>query len=257
MSALADLAKGLTSGSIEVIDLTATLSNDTPILLLPPEMGQTWKFELDLISKFDERGPGWYWNNFKTGEHTGTHFDAPNHWYTGDPAADVASVPVQRLVAPVVVMDFSDRVADNPDFLLEVADLQAWIEANGEIEAGSWLIYRTGWDANTHSQDTALNADEAGPHTPGVTVECAKWIADNLPILGFGVETIGTDAGQAFAFESPFPCHAEMARVGKYGLTQLQNVAKLPQRGAVICVSPLPILTGSGSPARVLALVER
>ena len=43
----------------------------------------------------------------------------------------------------------------------------------------------------------------------------------------------------------------------KYGLTQLRNLAQLPPTGAVVVASPLPIVTGSGSPARVLALVER
>jgi kynurenine formamidase len=48
-----------------------------------------------------------------------------------------------------------------------------------------------------------------------------------------------------------------MHGAGKYGLTQLQNLARLPPHGAVLIAAPLKILRGSGSPARVLALVER
>ncbi|HEX5533529.1 MAG TPA: cyclase family protein, partial [Actinomycetales bacterium] len=76
MSVLTNLVSALSSGSIEVVDLTAPLSNETPILELPPEFGQTARFELEEISRYDDRGPAWYWNNFRTGEHTGTHFDA-------------------------------------------------------------------------------------------------------------------------------------------------------------------------------------
>ena len=79
MSTLSTLVSALRAGDIEVIDLTAPLSGDTPILQLPPELGQTAKFELEEISRYDDRGPAWYWNNFRSGEHTGTHFDAPNH----------------------------------------------------------------------------------------------------------------------------------------------------------------------------------
>ena len=79
MSVLAQLADALREGSVEVVDLTAPLSSQTPLLELPPQFGQTAQFQLEEISRYDDRGPAWYWNNFRTGEHTGTHFDAPNH----------------------------------------------------------------------------------------------------------------------------------------------------------------------------------
>jgi kynurenine formamidase len=44
---------------------------------------------------------------------------------------------------------------------------------------------------------------------------------------------------------------------GKYGLTQLRNLDRLPPTGALVVAAPLPIVSGSGSPLRVLALVER
>ena len=104
---------------------------------------------------------------------------------------------------------------------------------------------------------TLWDARETGPHTPGVSVECARWLADEAPIIGIGVETVGTDAGTAHSFEPPFPCHSALLGAGKYGLTQLQNLAALPPTGTVVLAGPLPIVGGSGSPARVLALVER
>src|SRR4029078_8845510 len=103
----------LAGGSVQVVDLTAPLSADTPVIQLPPEFGQTARFELEEISRYDERGPAWYWNNFRSGEHTGTHFDAPNHWVTGQGGIDVASVPVGHLIRPAVVLDFSAQVAAN------------------------------------------------------------------------------------------------------------------------------------------------
>jgi kynurenine formamidase len=257
MSTLTALADALTGGSIEVVDLTAPLSAETPIIQLPPEFGQTASFALEEISRYDDRGPGWYWNNFRSGEHTGTHFDAPNHWVTGRHGEDVASVPARKLIAPAVVLDFSGHAAADPDFLLEVEHIREWEKANGSLPDGGWLLYRTGWDARSASQQDFLNANETGPHTPGVSPECARWIAEEAPVIGMGVETVGTDAGAAHSFDPPFPCHAALMGAGKYGLTQLQNLAQLPPTGALLLVAPLPIVTGSGSPARVLALVER
>jgi len=254
---LKDLVTAIANGSIEVLDLTAPLSGDTPIIKLPPPFANTRSFELSEISNYDERGPAWYWNDISTGEHVGTHFDAPVHWVTGREGIDVSKVPARQLIAPAAVIDKSRECADNPDYLLEVSDIEAWQREHGPLPAGGWLLYRTGWDARAGDQQRFLNADETGPHTPGMSVECARWLATQAPVIGVGVETVGTDAGKAHSFDPAFPCHAFLLGAGKYGLTQLANLASLPPTGAVVIAGPLPIVHGSGSPARVLALVER
>ena len=254
MAVLGELAEALRSGSVEVIDLTAPLVDTTPILLLPEPFANTSRFRLEQLSRYDERGPGWYWNDIHTGEHTGTHLDAPVHWITGRDKGDVAEIAPGRLVAPAAVLD---KAGADPDYLLQVDDVKAWQAEHGPLPDGGWLLYRTGWDARAGDQDDCLNADETGPHTPGVSVECARWLAEEAPIIGLGVETVGTDAGAAHSFDPPFPCHSFLLGAGKYGLTQLQRLAELPRTGAVLIAGPLPIVSGSGSPARVLALVER
>jgi kynurenine formamidase len=254
---LTELLAAVRSQRIVLVDLTAPLSSETPILQLPDPFANTIPFSLEEISHYDERGPRWYWNNIHTGEHTGTHFDAPVHWASGQHGADVSEIPLGALVAPAVVLDVSARVADNPDFLLEVSDVRAWEAEHGPLPDGGWLLFRTGWDSRSADAGRFLNANETGPHTPGVSAECAKWLAQETPIIGIGVETVGTDAGTAHSFEPAFPCHEYMLGAGKYGLTQLQNVASLPATGIALVVAPLPIVGGSGSPARVLALIEQ
>ena len=255
MTDLSNLAAQLVDGSIEVIDLTSPLHSGTPILQLPPEMGQTWPFELEEISAYDDRGPGWYWNNFKTGEHTGTHFDAPIHWITGRDKDDVSQVPSQRLVGPAMIIDKTAEVEADPDYCLTVEDIQAWESEHGKLGQG-WLLFRTGWSQHGDDPAAFANADDKGPHTPGVTPEAAKYLSES-DIIGWGTETVGTDAGQAFAFEPAFPCHAMTLGADKYGITQLRNLDRLPVTGAVLIAAPLPIVKGSGSPCRVLALVAR
>ena len=164
--AVQTLVAALAAGQVEVVDLTQPLSEETPILRLPDPFANTPRFRLRELSRYDERGPAWYWNAFEGGEHTGTH-------------------------------------------------------------------------------------------TPGVDVACARWLADERPILGIGVETVGTDAGAAHGFDPPFPCHSFLLGAGKYGLTQLANVDRLPATGALVIAAPLKIVGGSGSPTRVLALVPR
>jgi kynurenine formamidase len=257
MALLQDLLGAIRSSRIEIIDLTAPLSSSTPILRLPEPFANTINFSLEEISHYDERGPMWYWNNIHTGEHTGTHVDAPKHWASGKDGYDVSQLPLDYLIAPAAVLDFSGRVAENPDFTLEIDDVKKWEQDNGSLPAGGWLLYRTGWDQHSTDQDRFLNADDSGSHTPGVSAECARWLAEETALVGLGTETVGTDAGGAVAFDPPFPCHHFFLGAGKSGLTQLRNLAQLPPTGAVLVVSPLPIVGGSGSPARVYAMVER
>ena len=257
MNVLAELIRQLSTGSLQVIDLTQPLSPQTPLLPLPPQWPNTPAFRIWEISRYDERGPAWYWNGFETGEHTGTHFDAPCHWVTGRDGEDVSQVAAGRLIAPAVVLDFSAQAAADPDFLLEVEHIRDWERAHGPLPGGGWMLFRTGWDERSGDQERFLNANETGPHTPGLSVACARWLAEESPVMGIGVETVGTDAGTAHSFDPPFPCHAAMLGAGKYGLTQLQNLALLPPTGVVLIVTPLPITGGSGSPCRALALVDR
>jgi kynurenine formamidase len=254
---LTALVDALRSGSVEVVDLTQPLSEATPILQLPPPLANTPGWRMHEISRYDDRGPGWYWNWFEGGEHVGTHFDAPIHWISGREKADVSQVPAAHLIGPAVVIDRTVEVARNPDYLLTVGEIRAWEGAHGPLPAGGWLLYRTGWDARAQDADAFLNADENGPHTPGIEAETARWLAEESPVIGVGVETVGTDAGAAHSFDPAFPCHYYMLGAGKYGLTQLANLGRLPPTGSILIVAPLKIERGSGSPARVLALVPR
>ena len=256
---LTDLADALARGAVTVIDLTQPLGPATPVIELPPMFAASPGVTIDVISKYDAKGPAWYWNTLTFGEHTGTHFDAPVHWITGKDLSENAcdTIPARRFVGPACVIDVTKEAAADPDFLLEIEHVQQWEAEHGPLPEGGWLLYRTGWDARSASQEEFLNANETGPHTPGISVACAQWLAAHESIIGLGVETVGTDAGTAHSFDPPFPCHASLLGAGKYGLTQLQNLALLPPRGAVVIAGPLPITGGSGSPCRAIGLIER
>jgi kynurenine formamidase len=259
MSVLAQLAKQLVSGKIQVIDLTHTLSPEFPHISLPPEMGQAWPFRIEEVSRYDERGPAWYWNNFSCGEHTGTHFDAPVHWVSGKdlPNGAVDSIPPQNFVGPACVLDFSKEAKKDADFLLTKKHVLAWEKKHGKIPPRAWVLMRTDWSKRAGDAAAFQNYDETGQHTPGPDVDAVKFLVEERDILGFGTESIGTDAGQAYHLRPPYPCHYFMHGAGRYGLQCLSNLDQLPPTGAVVFAAPLKIRNGSGSPLRVLALMEK
>jgi kynurenine formamidase len=255
MNVLAELIRQLNDGALRVIDLTQPLSPQTPLLPLPPQWPNTPAFRMWEISRYDERGPAWYWNGFETGEHTGTHFDAPIHWVSGKdlPENSVDAIPPAKFVGPACVIDVTGDVERDPDFLLTPARIAAWEEQHGRIPAGAWLLLRTGW---SRREDPAayINLRDDGPHTPGFTRECSEMLAKDRDVLGVGVETVGTDAGRAATFDPPFPNHYVMHGSGKFGLAGLCNLDLLPATGAVVIAAPLKIVNGSGSPLRAIAI---
>ena len=258
MSILTQLAAELERGTVEVIDLTQPLRPDTPVIGLPPMFAPSPGVTMTVISKYDDKGPAWYWNTINMGEHTGTHFDAPVHWVTGKDLPNNAcdTIPAGRFVGPGCVIDVSAEVDRNPDFLLMPDHVTKWEKTHGRIPIGAWVLLRTDWSRRTGAKDV-INADDNGPHSPGFHKTTSELLAKDRDILGVGVETIGTDAGQAGRFDPPFPNHGIMHGNGRFGLASLCNLDRLPTTGSIIVAAPLKLVNGSGSPLRVLALVER
>src|SRR6516162_5955223 len=206
-SVLTQLVADLLAQRIRIVDLTQTLSPEFPQIVLPPEMGQAWPFRIEETSRYDERGPAWYWNNFSCSEHTGTHFDAP-----------------------ACVLDCSREAAADADFLLTVDFLRNWEKQHGRIPPGAWILMRTDWSKRTDPV-AYQNFDETGQHTPGPDPAAVRFLVDERRVLGFGSEAIGTDAGQAIHLKPPYPCHYYMHGSGRYGLQCLTNLDLLPPTG--------------------------
>jgi kynurenine formamidase len=257
MSVLTQLVEAMRGDSVRLIDLTQPLGTDTPVIGLPPIFGQSPGLSMQVISRYDDAGPGWYWNTLTLGEHTGTHFDAPVHWITGRdlPLNSTDTIPLARCVGPACVLDCTVEVAADPDFLLTPGWIEGWESRHGRIPAGSWVLLRTDW-SKRQGAEAFLNLAEDGPHTPGFRRDASELLALGRDVLGVGVETIGTDAGQAGGFDPPFPNHNVMHGAGKLGLASLCNLDLLPATGSVVIAAPLRIVQGSGSPLRVVALVE-
>lgn len=253
---LTDLVSALNDGSLKIVDLTQPLGPETPVIGLPPPFSNSPGVTIEMISRFDDNGPAWYWNKLSFGEHTGTHFDAPGHWISGRdlPENTCDTILPDRFVGPACVIDVSDDVATNPDFLLTLEGIEEWEQRHGRIPSGAWVLLRTDWSHRQRAEEF-LNVREDGPHSPGFSTKASAFLAHDRDVTGVGVETVGTDAGQAGGFDPPFSNHHIMHGAGKLGLASLCNLDQLPPVGAVIIAAPLKIVDGSGSPLRVLALV--
>lgn len=256
MTILSDLAARIATGAVRVVDLTHTLDPDFPVIVLPPEFGQCARFRMEEVSAYDHRGPAWKWHNLSLNEHTGTHFDAPSHWISGRdvPNGAVDEIAPEALIGQVCVIDCSAGAAADDDFALTPEHIRDWEAAHGQIPSGAWVLMRTDWSHRSGAD--YLNMAEDGAHSPGPTPDAIRLLLDR-DIRGFGTETVGTDAGQGSHYDPPFPAHYLLHGAGKFGLQCLRNLDQLPPTGAVLIAPPLKIKGGTGSPLRVLALVDQ
>src|SRR5437867_11339150 len=135
---LMELIAELNRGTLKWVDLTQPLGPDTPVIGLPSIFAASPGVTIDVLSKYDAKGPAWYWNTLRFGEHTGTHFDAPIHWVTGKdlPANACDTIRPARFVGPACVVDVTADVDRDPDFLLTPERLDQWERAHGRIPRG-------------------------------------------------------------------------------------------------------------------------
>ncbi len=231
-------------GRAEVVDLTHDLRFNSP--LFPGGI----PFSLEPLTTLRD---GYYMNAFSSGEHTGTHVDAPLHFGKGLAAVD--EIPAVRLVSIGIQIDVRDRTAADPDYVLTLPDLVAWEKNNvKKIPRRSLVILNTGWHQRWEHPDRYLNKGEDGTmHFPGFSKEALTFLIETRDVNGVGIDTASIDPGASVEL----PGHQVLLTGGRYAVENLTNLDLLPSRGFTVIVGPMKISRGSGSPARVLAIVPR
>jgi kynurenine formamidase len=189
-------------------------------------------------------------NVLTIGEHSGTHVGVPAHFYADGTPADL--LPPAALIRPAVVVHIADQVVANPDYQLGLADLRAWEGQHGPVAPDAIVLLCAGWAKRWRNPVTYFNADPDGRmHYPGFSAEVTRFLIEVRQIGGLGIDTPGVDPG----LDETFAANKLLLGGHRIHLENLTNLDQLPATGATLFVGLLPIVGGSGSPARVLALV--
>jgi len=229
------------------VDLTHSFSEDS--VYWPTDVQG---FELEQLD-YGVTDGGWFYASYRYSgaEHGGTHLDAPIHFAAGRQTSD--EIPLNRLIAPAVVVDVSDRAY--ADYQLTVSDLTAWEVEHGRIPDDAILLMRSGWDASYSDRSAYLGTDLTGPeavpqlHFPGLSPEAAQWLVDNRSIAAFGLDTASVDYGQSQDFRTHVILYSENIP----GFENLANLGDLPAIGSYVVALPMKIADGSGGPLRIVA----
>ena len=191
---------------------------------------------------------GFYGQIWNFWEHTGTHLDVPAHFIVG--GRTTPQLTLDELMAPIAVIDISERAAHEPDTVVTTDDLRHYERAYGKIKHGSLVAMNSGWDARAGSEAAYRNTDASGTmHFPGWSEDAIEWLIGERSIGAIGVDTLSLDPGNATAFVA----HVALLSANRFGIENLANLGAIPPKGATAFVGVIPWEEGSGGPARVVA----
>jgi kynurenine formamidase len=200
---------------------------------------------------------GWFYasNALSTPEHGGTHLDAPIHFAQGRQFAD--QIPLERLVAPAVVIDVTAQAARDADYRLTRADVLAFERRHGRIAPGTIVLLRTGWSRFWPDRKRYLGDDTPGDasklHFPSFGEEAVRLLVSERRVAALGADVASIDYGAS----TDFIVHRIANEANVPGFENLTGLEQLPTRGALVIALPMKIEGGSGGPLRAIALVPR
>ena len=224
-----------------VQDLTHEFREGFPGFLGAPNL-------IDRVTTVTIPANGFYGQTWHFWEHSCTHMDVPAHFVTGGRFSP--QIPLDELVRPLAVVDISARAASNPDAEVLVSDLVAFEHGEGRIKRGSVVAMDSGWAARSGSVAAYRNVGADGlQHFPGFSKAAVEWLVAERDIAGIGVDTLSLDPGRSQTFDA----HFAILGANRYGIENLANLDRVPERGATVIVGLIPWEQGSGGPARVFA----
>jgi kynurenine formamidase len=214
------------------------------------------KFELEKLA-YGRTDGGYFYaaNSLRTPEHGGTHLDAPIHF--SESGETTEKIPLEKLIAPAVVIDVRASAAKDRDYRATRADLVAFEKQHGTIPRGTIVLLRTGWSRHWPNAKAYLGDDTPGDASklsfPSFGEDAAKMLVEERGAAALGIDTASIDYGRS----TDFQVHRIAAARNVPGLENLTNLDRLPARGALVIALPMKIEGGSGGPLRAVALVPR
>jgi kynurenine formamidase len=226
----------------KIVDLTHSIHPNIPIWPGDPAI------EFATVSQIEPEG--YFLRKFSMGEHSGTHMNAPNSFYSG--GASIDGYPPQSLVMPAIAIDIRDKSLVNPDYTLTIDDVLNWEQQHRFIEPGNMIILYTGWQQKWDNEGDFFNRDNCGIcHFPGFGKSVTKFLLKERLISGVATDTHGVDPGQ----DESFDVNKLVLKEQRIVLENLSNLDQLPAANITLVIGILRLLGGSGSPVSVLAFV--
>jgi arylformamidase len=165
--------------------------------------------------------------------HVGTHVEAPLHFLAA--GGDTASISIEQLMGPALVLDFRHKDVNEP------IDLQE-IQGTGEVEVGDRVLIMTG---RQDQYRTAQSHDR-----PYVTEEAMRWLVQDRQINCLGTDSSGFEVRGV----THYPNHRLLNEAGIPVLECLTNLVELRRQRVYLIALPWPIQGLDACPVRAITI---
>ena len=225
----------------KIVDLSHPITSDMPNWPGDP------KTRIVQMAKISQQG----FNLAKLiiGEHSGTHIGVPRHFV--QEGKDTSQLSLDHLILPLIKIDRS-KEAIEPDYVLSLHEARQ-ITHDLTIPKNSVVVVETGWDNFWYDSDRYFGKKGKSMHFPGISLQAARFFIKEKRVAGLGIDTAGIDGGQSKNYET----NKYLARTGRFHLENLTNLHQIPSTGSLLFIGVLPIINGSGSPCRAIALTPK
>jgi arylformamidase len=165
--------------------------------------------------------------------HVGTHVEAPLHFLTD--GGDTASLPIDKLMGPAIVLDFRHKQVNEAISLEEM-------QAAGDIQIGDRVLTMSG----RHTQYRT----PASHDRPYITEEAMRWLVEDRKINCLGTDSSGFEVRGV----SHHPDHRLLTHAGVPVLECLTNLNELKKQRVFLIALPWPVIGLDACPVRAIAI---
>lgn len=217
----------------EKIDLSHPLIENMPVWPGHP------RFCHDLLSSY-EKGDVSRYHALNMGEHMGTHLDAPLHFVAPPAGWSIDETPIDQFVTRMVVQSYPGLGGG-----AITADMIRATEKSDQapIGAGDSVFFHFGWDRKWYDDTEGFFKE-----WPGLDADAAACLAERKVFL-VGSDCLSVDQ----SISTTFPAHRTLLGAGILIGENFNNLDKVGKI-ATLAAFPLPIVDGSGSPIRAVAV---
>ncbi|CAG5130969.1 unnamed protein product [Candidula unifasciata] len=238
--------------SVRIIDLSHKHGPDTLMFADSPNFRRSDIFRGDLL-------PGVFvtYGKYSSGEHGGTHMDAPNNIIKD--GRSISDIPLEDTIAEGVQIDCSQEAARDRSFLVPVQKILDWEKAYGRIPNGAAVIMNFNWSSKINNRTLYLGneSDDIFSYVfPAVSAEAADWLYTNRHIKMIGTDTYTPDPLSVNGVKvTSFPVHQILLSNNSLIVENLKGTERLPPTGFMFHAPPVKYAGNTGAQVRAYAVI--
>ncbi len=232
-----------TLASKNYVDLTHSFGPATPVWAGFPQAKMSPAADPKTKEPYTIQKDGFRATFYEMVGQYGTHVDPPAHF--SETGATMDQISLKDMILPLVVFDETPLLAHDPNHAFSLEDLHAWEKQHGRVPKGAFAALRTDMSKDWDKDPERFKRSPF----PAWSLAAVKFLVEQRGITAIGHESMDSDTTEKMETET------YILRTGHYQIEIMDNLDKVPAKGALIVVTWPKVRNGLGFPARAFAIL--